>query len=165
MNQQAPLDKRSVEIADQIVPDYRGGQRSYSCTGTMAKRWGAANDAARLALVEPFRQRLANRRQHKMIAVEHDHLPFKVGIGRERDPETGELRAVAEVFINAQKVNSYIDALVSDAAILMSMLLQYGCPAEDIARSMKRTPSGEASSVLGVAAGLICETAGEKVND
>ncbi|NEV79287.1 hypothetical protein DYI24_19845, partial [Rhodopseudomonas sp. BR0C11] len=97
--------------------------------------------------------------------IEHGNQRFKVGIGRELlCVETERLGPVAEVFINAQKVNSPIDALVSDAAILMSMLLQYGCPAEDIAKSMKRTPSGEASSVLGVAARLICETAEEKAD-
>ncbi|PPQ42141.1 hypothetical protein [Rhodopseudomonas palustris] len=111
------------------------------------------------------RHRLAHRRSHETIAIEHNNQRFKIGIGRELvSIEAAQLGPVAEVFISAQKVNSTIDALVCDAAILMSMSLQYGCPAEDIARSMKRTPSGEASSVLGVAARLICETAEEKAN-
>ena len=41
---------RCSEIADKIVPQYRNGQRSYSCRGTIAKRWQAAWDAAYLAL-------------------------------------------------------------------------------------------------------------------
>lgn len=105
------------------------------------------------------RQRLAHRRSHETVAIEHENQRFKVGIGRELIcAEREQLGPVVEVFLNAQKVNSPIDALVSDGAILMSMLLQYGCPAEAIARSMKRTPGGEASSVFGVAARLICET-------
>ena len=44
------LDKRCVEIADAVVPQYRSGERSYSCTGGMAKRWQAAFEGACLAL-------------------------------------------------------------------------------------------------------------------
>lgn len=39
---------RYAAIADQVVPEYRGG-RLYSCTGHYAKRWGAAYDGARIA--------------------------------------------------------------------------------------------------------------------
>jgi hypothetical protein len=46
---------------------------------------------------------------------------------------------VIEVFLNAQRVNSPLDALVSDGAILMSMLLQYGCPAAEIHHAMCAT--------------------------
>jgi hypothetical protein len=38
------------------------------------------------------------------------------------------LGPIVEVFLNAQKVNTPADVLASDGAILMSMLLQYGCP-------------------------------------
>jgi hypothetical protein len=41
---------RCDQIADEVVPAYRCGKRSYGCTGTVAKRWGAAWDAACLAL-------------------------------------------------------------------------------------------------------------------
>jgi len=44
------LDKRCVEIADTVVPQYRSGKRNYSCTGGMAKRWLAAFEGARIAL-------------------------------------------------------------------------------------------------------------------
>lgn len=37
-------------IADQIMPAYRSGDRSYSCTGHVAKRWQAAWDGACVAL-------------------------------------------------------------------------------------------------------------------
>jgi hypothetical protein len=41
---------RCTLIADQVVPEYRGGERSYSCTGRVAKRWQAAWDGACVAL-------------------------------------------------------------------------------------------------------------------
>ena len=43
-------EDRLLEIADQAVPEYRGGKRAYSCCGVYAKRWQAAYDAARIAL-------------------------------------------------------------------------------------------------------------------
>jgi hypothetical protein len=62
-----------------------------------------------------------------------------------------------EVFLNAQKVNTQADVLASDGAILMSMLLQYGCPPADIAHAMKRNPDGSPASPLGRAAAFLIE--------
>lgn len=45
----AELEARCTQIADGVVPEYRIG-RSYSCTGTIAKRWQAAWDGAYRAL-------------------------------------------------------------------------------------------------------------------
>lgn len=44
------LTRRCVEIADQVVPEYRNGKRPASCTGHHAKRWQAAWDGACVAL-------------------------------------------------------------------------------------------------------------------
>lgn len=102
------------------------------------------------------RQRLAPRRDLETVAVEHEGQRYKVGLGREFSPPS-TFGPVIEVFVNAQKVNSPVDVLVSDGAILMSLLLQYGHPAEEIAASLKRNPDGSPASPLGVAAKLICE--------
>lgn len=108
------------------------------------------------------RHRPANRRSHETIAVEHENQRFKVGVGRElMCVECETLGPVVEVFLNAQKANSPIDVLVSDGAILMSMLIQYGCPLADIARAMKSNPNGTPASLFGVAAALISETSTE----
>lgn len=40
----------AAEIADKVVPQYRCSGKSYPCHGTVAKRWGAAYDAAEIAL-------------------------------------------------------------------------------------------------------------------
>lgn len=106
-----------------------------------------------------MRARLANRRSHETIAIEHDGQRYKVGLGREIVcGERAQLGPVVEVFLNAQKVNSPIDVLVSDGAILLSMLLQYGCPADVIHHAMKRNQDGSPASPLGRAAALITET-------
>jgi hypothetical protein len=109
-----------------------------------------------------FRARPANTRSHETVAIEHDGQRYKIGLGREiacNGSCGGRYRfaPVAEIFLNAQKVNSLLDVLVSDGAILMSMLLQYGCPPSDIYHAMKRNPDGSLSSPLGRAAAYLVE--------
>jgi hypothetical protein len=107
------------------------------------------------------RHRLPNRRALETFAIEHEGQRYKVSIGRELvcvDRE--QLGPVLEVFVNAQKVNSPADVLVSDGAILISLLLQHGCSIETINHAMKRNPDGSPSSPLGRAAALIA-AAGE----
>ena len=57
------LDKRCVEIADTVVPQYRSDKRSYSCTGGMAKRWQAAFEGACIALGRDPKARLGTRQR------------------------------------------------------------------------------------------------------
>ncbi|ODM71705.1 hypothetical protein [Bradyrhizobium elkanii] len=107
-----------------------------------------------------IRYRPATRRAHETIAIEHEGQRYKVGLGREVACAEHEiLGPIVEVFLNAQKVNSPIDVLVSDGAILMSMLIQYGCPPADIFHAMKRNPDGSAASPLGRAAAYLVEGA------
>lgn len=44
------VETRCAKIADMVVPQYRNGEKSYSCTGGVAKRWLAAFEGARMAL-------------------------------------------------------------------------------------------------------------------
>jgi len=102
------------------------------------------------------RHRLANRRAHETFAVEHDGQRYKISLGRELVcVDRGQLGPVMEVFVNAQQVNSQADVLASDGAILMSLLLQHGCPIDTINHAMKRNPDGSPCSPLGRAAALI----------
>jgi len=104
------------------------------------------------------RRRPANRRAHETIAIEHEGQRYKIGLGRELVCIARErLGPVVEVFLNAQRASSSLDVLASDGAILMSMLLQYGCPPADIFHAMKRNPDGSPSSPLGRAAAYLIE--------
>lgn len=108
------------------------------------------------------RRRLANRRTHETIAMEHQGQRYKIGLGRQiicngscgGAPRQGP---IVEIFLNAQKVDTQADVVVRDGAILMSMLLQYGCPPADIAHAMKRNPDGSPASPLGRAAAFLIE--------
>ena len=94
------------------------------------------------------RQRLQNRRPCLTFDLQVAHLSYKVSIGRFPN---GEL---SEVFISNHRSNSSADVAARDCGILMSLLLQLGCPAETIAHSLSRNTDGTAS---GVAAAVLDE--------
>jgi hypothetical protein len=56
-----------------------------------------------------------------------------------------------EVFLNADRANSLLDFLMSDAAILASLALQYGAPLDEIRAALKRDIRGAAASPIGEA--------------
>jgi hypothetical protein len=62
-----------------------------------------------------------------------EHLLITVGFGVDRQP--------AEVFCANWKTGSDMHALVTDACIALSMLMQYGAHPRDILRSMCEPPS------------------------
>lgn len=108
------------------------------------------------------RNRLASRRTLETIAIEHDNQRYKISLGRPMvcDGSCGarpRLGTIGEVFLNAQKVNSQLDVLASDGAILMSLLIQFGCPPADIFHAMKRNSDGSPASPLGRAAAYLVE--------
>lgn len=109
-----------------------------------------------------IRHRPVKRRPLETIAIEHESQRYKVGLGRSLQCDgscgaTPRLGSIIEVFLNGQKANSQLDVLASDGAILMSMLIQYGCPPADIFHAMKRNPDGSAASPLGRAAAYLVE--------
>jgi len=58
---------------------------------------------------------------------------------------------LGEVFLNADRANSLLDFLMSDAAILASLALQHGCPLDEIRHALKRDVRGLAASPIGAA--------------
>src|SRR5262249_36958802 len=66
------------------------------------------------------RRRLPQRRSAIAVELEHAGHRFRMQIGRFPDGVQGE------VYLDAAKQNSALDALAADAAILISLLLQHG---------------------------------------
>jgi hypothetical protein len=58
---------------------------------------------------------------------------------------------IGEIFLSADRANSLLDFLMSDAAILASLALQYGCPLDEIRHALKRDARGRAASPIGAA--------------
>lgn len=71
---------------------------------------------------------------------------------------------VAEIFLNTGKEGSLAQTLAHDAAILLSLLLQYGAPFDVIRGAVTRNPDGTAAGPLGhlldQLAGMAAETEG-----
>jgi hypothetical protein len=56
---------------------------------------------------------------------------------------------VAEIFVTARKIGSSMEAIARDAAILLSLALQYGCPIDTIRHALTRNQDGSAQSLMG----------------
>ena len=91
------------------------------------------------------RQRLPNRRGSITTDLDALGLTFTVTASKFANGELGE------VFIQNHKTNSAAGILASDCAIAASLALQYGCPAEVLARALSRDSRGNATGPLGIA--------------
>ena len=95
------------------------------------------------------RQRLPNRRGSITFDVEAFGLTFTVTASRFSDQH------LAEVFIRNHKCDSAAGIMASDCAIAASLALQFGCPAEVLARALSRDSRGNATGPLGIALDLL----------
>jgi hypothetical protein len=93
----------------------------------------------------PERDRLPDRRGAISTSFERDGARFEMTAGYYRDGRPGEL------FLNADRANSLLDFLMSDAAILASIALQYGASLDELRHAMKRDGHGQPSSPIGEA--------------
>jgi hypothetical protein len=92
-----------------------------------------------------LRERLPNRRPAISTSFERDGAWFEMTAGFYPDGRPGE------IFLNADRANSLLDFLMSDAAILASLALQYGAPLDEIRHALKRDIRGAAASPIGTA--------------
>jgi len=107
------------------------------------------------------RQRLPNRRHAETVELEHNGSRFTVTIGFYPDGRPGE------VFTHGIRSGSNLDALLADACVVVSCLIQHGVEPREIASSMGRLGSAEPASIIGavidLAAGMSqASTATEK---
>jgi hypothetical protein len=91
------------------------------------------------------RDRLPDRRPAISTSFERDGVCFEMTAGYYPDGRPGE------IFLNADRANSLLDFLMSDAAILASLALQYGAPLDEIRHALKRDSRGAAQSPIGTA--------------
>ncbi len=84
----------------------------------------------------PARARLPDRRPSHLETLEVDGQTITACIGF--DPTTDQPR---EIFLNSNTAGSQVDALVADAATVISVALQFGVPVAALAKSVGRQPS------------------------
>ena len=97
------------------------------------------------------RRRLPQRRGAIAVELEHAGHQFRMQIGCFPDG------ALGEVFLDAAKQNSALDALAADAAILISLLLQRGATPAEIGHALRRAPDGTAASLIGAVVDRLVE--------
>jgi hypothetical protein len=100
------------------------------------------------------RTRLPHRRAAVAFEVEHAGFRYRMHVGYFPDGAIGEL------FLDAAKQNSGLDALAADAAILISLLLQHGASPAEIGHALRRSPNGAAASLVGAALDRLAAEAG-----
>ncbi len=83
------------------------------------------------------RTRLPNRRPSHVEALDMAGQEFTACIGF--DPESGQPR---ELFLTAGKEGSMLNAMLADAAVVISITLQHGIPAAALTKSVGRLPAG-----------------------
>ena len=99
------------------------------------------------------RQCLPNRRAAMTVGIEHSSQQFTVTIGFYPDGRPGE------VFTHGIKTGSSLDALLADACVLLSILMQHGVGADELASSMGCHGSSEPASVIGAVLDLMASAA------
>jgi hypothetical protein len=95
------------------------------------------------------RKVLPGRRLAETLALRCDGSMYRLTIGFYPDGSLGE------IFLNHDRSDSLLDVMCSDAAILASLALQYGCPLEVITHALKRDARGMAASPIGAALDLV----------
>ena len=94
--------------------------------------------------VHHFREPLPNRRSAETFEFQHDGIDYVCTVGRYDD---GRL---SEVFVNGGKLDSGVDMTIRDAAICLSLALQWGCPAGVIAGALTRVSDDKPGGPMGV---------------
>lgn len=97
------------------------------------------------------REIMGNRRRCENLEVAFAGVPVSVSFGYYDDGRIGE------VFLSTRKAGTPVDVAARDTAVLMSLLLQYGCSARIIGRALTADAQGRAEGLAGIVAKLIEE--------
>ena len=98
------------------------------------------------------RTRLPHRRPSETVDLAFDGHHFAVTVGFYPDGRPGE------VFTAGVKVGSHLDAILADACVALSLLLQHGVEPAAVARTMGRAGYGTTpASVIGALGDLLVE--------
>ena len=98
------------------------------------------------------RQNLTNRRLNVTNVLETVQDKYYVSFGVE--PSTGY---IGEVLIRGSKIGSDMDILLDDAAVVLSLALQYGVPLDQLVHSLHKGREEGGTSILARAIALLEE--------
>jgi hypothetical protein len=95
------------------------------------------------------RERLPNRRECESYELRHGGFDFTVAAGRYPDGR------IAEIFLSSHKPGSPIEAIARDAAVTVSIALQFGADLETIRSALTKDHDGSAATVIGAALDML----------
>lgn len=93
------------------------------------------------------RERLANRRHSEVLSFEHGGQKFHGSVSW--FDGLGPCERPAEIFLDASKPGSAMNAMARDAAVTASLALQFGVPLDTLRDALTRDDGGEPSGPLG----------------
>ena len=101
------------------------------------------------------RERLPDRRPSITMELVHDWRTYSVTIGFDLERDR-----IGEVFTHGAKVGSAMDAILDDACVALSLLLQHGVEPAALASSMGRLGDGKTpASIIGSLTDLLAREA------
>ncbi|MFD1330774.1 hypothetical protein ACFQ4O_02050 [Methylopila musalis] len=95
------------------------------------------------------REALSARRRSETLSFWHLGTRYHATVGFYDDGRPGE------VFLDAAKAGTEREAIARDAAVTVSLALQFGAPLDTIRRAMTREGSGAAAGAMGVLLDMI----------
>jgi len=99
-----------------------------------------------------IRHRLPDRRCGETFEFFYNNLGFTATIGRYRDGRIGE------IFLRAHKSGGDLEAVARDAAIIVSLALQYGADLATIRHGLTKNYNGGPATLIGAALDAIEES-------
>jgi hypothetical protein len=99
------------------------------------------------------RARLPNKRRGESREFTHAGHSFTLCAGLYPDGRLGE------IFLNSHKTTGQIEALARDAAIILSIALQFGADLETIRGALTKDHDGGPATLIGAALDAIVEEA------
>jgi hypothetical protein len=92
-----------------------------------------------------MRDRLPNRRRCETLEFQHGGMRYTVCAGFYRDGR------IAEIFLSSNKPGSPIEAIARDAAVTVSIALQFGADVATIRNALTKDHDGGSATLLGAA--------------
>lgn len=97
------------------------------------------------------RQSLPNRRPSESFNFDHEGVAYHATISR--FPNGG----IAELFLDAGKTGSAVNVMARDAAVVLSVALQFGTPLEVVKTALSKLEDGSCAGAIGHALELADE--------
>ena len=98
------------------------------------------------------RMRLPDRRPAETVQLEYGGTRFTVTVGFYPDGRPGE------VFTHGARSGSSLDAVLADACVAVSCLMQHAVEPRELAASMGRLGNSEPASIIGAVVDLVAAT-------